>query len=139
MPTRSKIQYLIHLNDCRRLAIADLQHAKTVVDRATATVVSDDFCCNQTGNPDKARAHEVFTGIQKDFGFLADRLEDLGKPLSTAREQIIEQMSLAQGQRALILTIAAAFFIPLSFVAVSPLNTLRDSQVLITTRSRSSV
>jgi Mg2+ and Co2+ transporter CorA len=76
------------------------------------------------GDPDKARAHEVFTGIQKDLEFLVNKLEDLEKPITTAREQIIEQMSLAQGQRALVLTIAAAFFIPLSFVAVSPINIL---------------
>jgi len=82
-------------------------------------VVSNDFCCTKSGNPDKARADVVFTGFQQDIKFLIDTLEGLGQPTSAAREQIIEQMSLAQGQRAVILTIAAAFFIPLSFVAVS--------------------
>ncbi|KAH0290029.1 hypothetical protein KCU62_g3934, partial [Aureobasidium sp. EXF-3399] len=46
LPTRSKIQYLIHLDDCRRLAIADLQHARTIVCRAELTVASDVFCFN---------------------------------------------------------------------------------------------
>lgn len=122
IPTRSKIQYLLHLDDCRRLAIVDLQHTKTIVDRAKLTVVSDSFCCHKTGEPDKARAREVFTGFQEDLEYLTDRLEGLEKVILTAREQIIEQMSLAQGQRALILTIAAALFIPLSFVAVSSTN-----------------
>jgi Mg2+ and Co2+ transporter CorA len=122
MPTRAKIQYLLHLDDCRRLAIVDLKHAKSVADRASLTAGSDDFCCQKTGAQDEARAHKVFTGFQKDFEFLVVKLEDLEESISTAREQIIEQMSLAQGQRALILTIAAAFFIPLSFVAVSTTN-----------------
>ena len=121
MPTRSKIQYLIHLDDCRRLAVVNLQHAKVVLDRAEMTVSSDNFCCQNTCESDRARAHKIFTGFQKDFDFLVDKLEGLEKPLSSAKEQIIEQMSLAQGQIALILTIAAAFFIPLSFVAVSKL------------------
>jgi Mg2+ and Co2+ transporter CorA len=139
MPTRSKIQYLLHLDDCRRLAIGNLQHARTVIDRAKSTVVSDEFCCQKAGDPDKVRAHEVFTGFQKDSEFLVDKLEGLEMPISTAREQIIEQMSLAQGQRALILTIAAAFFIPLSFVAVSSKDSFRNNRVLITTRSQFSV
>ena len=119
MPTRSKIQYLIHLDDCRRLAIADLQTAGNIVDRAKITVASVDFCCQKIGDPDKTRAVEVFTGFREDFDFLVGKLESLERPISFAKEQIIEQMSLAQGQRALILTIAAAFFIPLSFVAVN--------------------
>lgn len=119
LPTRSKIQYLIHLDDCRRLAIADLQHVRSIVCRAEMTVASVDFCCQKTGEPDKTRALEVFTSFQEDLEFLVDRLLSLEKPISSAKEQIIEQMSLARGQRALVLTIAAAFFIPLSFVAVS--------------------
>jgi hypothetical protein len=121
MPTRSKIQYLIHLDDCRRLAIANLQHVKTLFNRAKVTVVSNDFCCQKTGDADKARAHGVFTGFERDVEFLSAKLEGLEKSISMAREQITEQMNLAQGQRALVPTIAAAFFIPLSFVAVSRL------------------
>lgn len=120
LPSRSKIQYLIHLDDCRRTAVADLRHTMTVVDRARTTVVSNEFCCTKTGDPDKARAQEVFTGFQEDLKFLFEKLHGLEKLIKTAKEQITEQMSLAQGQRALVLTIAAAFFIPLSFVAVSP-------------------
>lgn len=119
LPTRSKIQYLVHLDDCRRLAIADLQHAGNIVDRARLTVASADFCCQQTGDSDKTRALEVFTNCRADFEYLIDKLMSLKKPISSAKEQIIEQMGLAQGQRALVLTIAAAFFIPISFVAVS--------------------
>lgn len=83
------------------------------------SVMSDDFCCQRTGDPDAARAHGIFTDFRQDFEFLVGKLEGLERPILRAKEQIIEQMSLAQGQRALILTIAAAFFIPLSFVAVS--------------------
>jgi len=119
LPTRSKIQYLIHLDDCRRIAISDLQHAGKIVDRAKLSVASVDFCCQKTGESDKTRALEVFTGFREDLEFLVDRLLSLEKPITSAKEQIIEQMSLAQGQRALVLTIAAAFSIPLSFVAVS--------------------
>ena len=119
VPSRSKIQYLLHLSDCRHRATMDLQHTKAVVDKALLTVISDDFCCQKTGDPDKAIAHKVFTEFQMDLEFLIDELEDLAKPISTTREQIIEEMSLAQGQRALLLTVAASLFIPLSFVAVS--------------------
>lgn len=78
-----------------------------------------DFCCKKQGGLDEAMALKAFSGFQDDFEFLIMKFETLETTLSTAREQINEQMSLAQGQRALILTIAAAFFIPLSFVAVS--------------------
>lgn len=118
MPTRSKVQYLIHLDDCRRLAISDLKHGKTVVDEARSTVEMAEFCCKKQGGLDEATALKTFSSFQDDFEFLIMKFEALETTLSTAREQINEQMSLAQGQRALILTIAAAFFIPLSFVAV---------------------
>ncbi|KAG9652073.1 hypothetical protein KCU95_g5573, partial [Aureobasidium melanogenum] len=117
MPTRSKVQYLIHLDDCRRLAISDLKHGKTVVDEARSTVEMAEFCCKKQGGLDEATALKTFSSFQDDFEFLIMKFEALETTLSTAREQINEQMSLAQGQRALILTIAAAFFIPLSFVA----------------------
>jgi hypothetical protein len=77
------------------------------------TVDSDKFCCQKTGDPNEARVHIVFADFEKDIEFLIVKLKDLKEPISTAREQIIEQMSLAQGERALVLTIAAAFFIPL--------------------------
>ncbi|KAG9529366.1 hypothetical protein KCU93_g3504, partial [Aureobasidium melanogenum] len=117
MPTRSKIQYLIHLDDCRRLAISDLEHGKTVVDEARLTVKMVDFCCKKKGGPDEAMAIKTFSSFHEDFDFLIMKFETLKTTLATAREQINEQMSLAQGERALILTIAAAFFIPLSFIA----------------------
>jgi hypothetical protein len=122
MPSRSKIQYLLHLDDCRRLAIADLQHAKIVVQKAILTVASNDFCGQKAGDPDKARACEVFANFQEDIEFVVDKLEDLQMPISDVKAQIIEHVSLAQGQRTLILTIAAALFILLSFVAVSSRN-----------------
>jgi hypothetical protein len=71
---------------------------------------------------DKAKARKVFANCQEDIEFVIDKLEDLQKPISDVKAQIIAQMSLAQGQRALILTIAAAFFIPLSFIAVGSIN-----------------
>ena len=119
MPTRSKVQVLIHLDDCRRLAISDLKHGKTVVDKARSTVEMVDFCCKKQGGLDGTMALKTFSNFQDDFEFLISKFEALEKTLSTAREQINEQMSLAQSQRALILTITTTFFIPLSFVAVS--------------------
>lgn len=118
-PTRSKIQYLVHLDDCRRLAIKNLWHAKTMADKAKSAVKANTFCCNRAGSQDKAKALEVLSGFQDDIIFLIGKFEVLEKALLIAREQIKEQMELAQGQRALILTIAAALFIPLGFVAVS--------------------
>ncbi|THY15497.1 hypothetical protein D6D00_09306 [Aureobasidium pullulans] len=118
-PTRSKIQYLVHLDDCRRLAIKDLWHINTLVDKARSTVEANTFCCNQSGSQDKAKAIEVLSGFQDDIIFLVNSFEALEKALLVAREQIKEQMELAQGQRTLIITIAAAFFIPLGFIAVS--------------------
>ncbi|KAH0343729.1 hypothetical protein KCU83_g8666, partial [Aureobasidium melanogenum] len=116
MPTRSKIQYLIHLDDCRRLAISDLKHGKTVVDEARLTVEKADFC-KKKGGLDEAMAIKTFSSFHDDFNFLIMKFETPEMTLATVREQINEQMSLAQGERALILTIAAAFFIPLSFIA----------------------
>ncbi|THZ88456.1 hypothetical protein D6C84_00953 [Aureobasidium pullulans] len=118
-PTRSKIQYLVHLDDCRRLAIKDLWHINTLVDKARSTVEANTFCCNQSRSQDKAKAIEVLPGFQDDIIFLVNSFEALEKALLVAREQIKEQMELAQGQRTLIITIAAAFFIPLGFIAVS--------------------
>ncbi|THX80056.1 hypothetical protein D6D04_04791 [Aureobasidium pullulans] len=118
-PTRSKTQYLVHLDDCRRLAIKDLWHINTLVDKARSTVEANTFCCNQSGSQDKAKAIEVLSGFQDDIIFLVNSFEALEKALLVAREQIKEQMELAQGQRTLIITIAAAFFIPLGFIAVS--------------------
>ncbi|KAG9693172.1 hypothetical protein KCU95_g11117, partial [Aureobasidium melanogenum] len=117
MPTRSKIQYLIHLDDCRRLAISNLKHGKTVVDEAQSTVEMVDFCCKKQGGLDEAMAIKTFSSFHGDFDFLIKEFETLEKILATAREQINEQISLSQDERALILTIAAAFFIPLSFIA----------------------
>ncbi|KAG9963992.1 hypothetical protein KCU61_g3062, partial [Aureobasidium melanogenum] len=117
MPTRSKIQYLIHLDDCRRLAISDLKHGKTVVDEARLTVEKADFCCKKKGGLDEAMAIKTFSSFHDDFNFLIMKFETPEMTLATVREQINEQMSLARGERALILTIAAAFFIPLSFIA----------------------
>ncbi|KEQ62349.1 uncharacterized protein M437DRAFT_49158 [Aureobasidium melanogenum CBS 110374] len=119
MPTRSKIQYLIHLDDCRRLAISDLKHGKTVVDEAQTTMEMVDFCCKKKGGLDEAMAIKAFSSFHEDFDFLIMKFEALKTTLATAREQINEQISLSQDERALILTIAAAFFIPLSFIAVS--------------------
>jgi len=118
-PTRSNIQYLVHLDDCRRLAIKDLWHINTLVDKARSTVEANTFCCNQSGSQDKAKAIEVLSGFQDDIIFLVNSFEALEKALLVAREQIKEQMEFAQGQRTLIITIAAAFFIPLGFIAVS--------------------
>jgi len=88
-------------------------------------VASVDFCCQKTGESDKTRVLEVFTGFRADLDFLVNKLVSFEKPISSAKEQIIEQMSLAQGQRALVLTVAAAFFIPLSFIAVSSTTWVR--------------
>lgn len=122
MPTRSKVQYLIHLDDCRHLAISDLDHVKIVVARARSIVEMDGFCCKEKADKDTALG--VFKGFQDDFDFLTGRFEALETPISKVREQIIEQMNLAQGQRAFVLTIAAAFFIPLSFIAVDQIDFL---------------
>ncbi|KAI5245358.1 hypothetical protein E4T42_06825 [Aureobasidium subglaciale] len=54
---------------------------------------------------------------QTDLQYLREELVLLKKIISTGKEQIMEQMSLAQGQRTLILTVAAALFIPMSFIA----------------------
>ncbi|KAH0364805.1 hypothetical protein KCU65_g6505, partial [Aureobasidium melanogenum] len=116
-PSRSKIQYLVHLNDCRGLAIADLKHAKAIIDGLKATVESDKFCCQNIRDPVKISALKTFSDFQNDIEFLVGKFEGLELDITLAKEQIKEQMDLAQGQRTLILTIAAAFFIPLSFVA----------------------
>ncbi|CAC9892879.1 unnamed protein product [Aureobasidium pullulans] len=71
-----------------------------------------------SGSQDKAKAIEVLSGFQDDIIFLVNSFEALEKALLVAREQIKEQMELAQGQRTLIITIAAAFFIPLGFIAL---------------------
>ncbi|TIA34710.1 hypothetical protein D6C79_08693 [Aureobasidium pullulans] len=110
---------VVHLDDCRRLAIKDLWHINTLVDKARSTVEANTFCCNQSGSQDKAKAIEVLSGFQDDIIFLVNSFEALEKALLVAREQIKEQMELAQGQRTLIITIAAAFFTPLGFIAVS--------------------
>lgn len=77
-----------------------------------------EFCCKKQGSSDEETALRVFKGFQDDFAFTVSKFETLEAPITTARQQIIEQMSLAQGQRGSILTIAAAFFIPLGFIAV---------------------
>lgn len=64
-------------------------------------------------------AIKTFSSFHGDLDFLIKEFETLEKILATARDQINEQISLSQDERALILTIAAAFFIPLSFIAVS--------------------
>lgn len=119
MPSRSKIQYLIHLDDCRRRAIEDLTHSLRLSEKTSKAVRSTDSCCKDQDDQDRAETR--IAGIQNDANFLIDRLVSLEKPITAVRLQILEQMNLAQGQRALILTIAAALFIPLSFVSVSPI------------------
>ncbi|THY82975.1 hypothetical protein D6C92_09832 [Aureobasidium pullulans] len=130
-PTRSKIQYLVHLDDCRRLAIKDLWHINTLVDKARSTVEANTFCCNQSGSQDKAKAIEVLSGFQDDIIFLVNSFEALEKALLVAREQIKEQMELAQGQRTLIITIAAAFFIPLGFIALGCFDNSTGSKYIL--------
>lgn len=119
MPSRSKIQYLIHLDDCRRRAIEDLTHSLRLSEKTSKAVRSTESCCKDQGDQD--RAEKRIVGLRNDTNFLIDRLVSLEKPITAVRLQILEQMNLAQGQRALILTIAAALFVPLSFVSVSPI------------------
>lgn len=120
IPTRSKVQYLIHLDDCRRRAIEDLSHSLDLLDEMSKAIISSDFCCRET--EDKKQASTAHSQAQSDIKFLRIRLHKLEQPIKSIREQVLEQMNLAQGQRTLILTIAAALFIPLSFVSVSGLQ-----------------
>lgn len=74
------------------------------------------FCCQS--QLDNQNVKEALREAQIDLRALREELYMHEKTVYTAKGQIIEQMSLAQGQRVLILTAAAALFIPMSFVAV---------------------
>lgn len=124
MPTRSKVQYLIHLDDCRRRGVEDISHALTLLKRISRAVESSDFCCHSPDDQKSVRKRVLDT--EKDLKFLRSRVHSLAQPISTIREQIVQQMELSQGQRGLILTVAAALFIPMSFVSVSVSKLRRD-------------
>jgi len=55
-----------------------------------------EFCCKKQGGLDEATALKTFSNFQDDFEFLIMKLETLETTLSTAREQINEQMSLTR-------------------------------------------
>lgn len=117
IPTRSKIQYLLHVDDCRHRAIDDIVASEAVLAQIKDATESAEFCCQI--QHDKEKATKSIFDMQRDLIFLREELRSYAEPIRFAKEQIIEQMSLAQGQRNLILTVAAALFIPMSFVAVS--------------------
>ncbi|THZ19283.1 hypothetical protein D6C89_07834 [Aureobasidium pullulans] len=114
-PTRSKIQYLLHIDDCRIRAIEDIIASETILYRLKNATDNARFCCQS--QLDNQNVKEAVREAQIDLRALREELYMHEKTVYTAKGQIIEQMSLAQGQRVLILTAAAALFIPMSFVA----------------------
>jgi hypothetical protein len=113
----SKIHYLIHLDDCRRTGLEDLIRSAKALNTVVTAVKSPDFRDTQAG--DQQKLLDNLCKVQADIRFLNKRLRNLAKPITAVREQIIEQMGLASGQRTIILTVLAALYIPLSFVSVS--------------------
>jgi hypothetical protein len=83
-----------------------------------------EFCCQLLADAENAKS--AVSDLQKDIYYLRQELMSLHKTIAYAREQIIEQMDLAQGQRDLILTVAAALFIHMSFDAVSQPSTFGE-------------
>ncbi|KAI5242803.1 hypothetical protein E4T43_04549 [Aureobasidium subglaciale] len=107
--------YLLHLDDCRILGIKDVVTNAATLGRLRLAMWNARFCCKAQN--DSQAIKRAIEDTQTDLQYLREELILLEKIISTGKDQIMEQMSLAQGQRTLILTVAAALFIPMSFIA----------------------
>lgn len=145
-PSRSKGQFLLHLDDCQRKALHDLIVARQFLLEVT------DSSAERSGSKSDGDSTKGTKGsldvqpklaakIFMDLDYLIEALKPLGDEIErlqrsvrpsgnrsgfrqsllllTVAQQSEKQMNLAQMQRSMIITVLASVFIPLSFATVS--------------------
>ncbi|KAI4130371.1 MAG: hypothetical protein LQ347_003416 [Umbilicaria vellea] len=119
-PSRSKGQFLLHLDDCQRKALHDLIVARQFLLEVT------DSSAERSGSKSDGDSTKGTKGsldvqpklaakIFMDLDYLIEALKPLGDEIERLQRSSEKQMNLAQMQRSMIITVLASVFIPLSF------------------------
>ncbi|KAK7522758.1 uncharacterized protein IWZ02DRAFT_253230 [Phyllosticta citriasiana] len=115
-PSGTKLQHLLHLEDCRRTALLTCQANTETVKRLHEYLHKN----LNTSLVDEYADHLCrIKSISDDLGYFAAKLESLAKDLERIHRTTREQLDLVQLRRTTVLTFLAGLYIPMSFVSVS--------------------
>ncbi|KAH7317901.1 hypothetical protein BKA65DRAFT_570474 [Rhexocercosporidium sp. MPI-PUGE-AT-0058] len=106
-PSGSKLHYLSHLEDSRKLAADSVQDALTLLAEVEVPI---------TNSPAVKPLNVQFSDIETDMKFLKDKLEDVEKQLAALQVMLKEKLDLRQIRRTYILTVLAAIYLPFSLM-----------------------
>ncbi|KAL2065254.1 hypothetical protein VTL71DRAFT_2923 [Oculimacula yallundae] len=107
-PSGSKLNYLSHLDDCTQIAIKATHDAlKLLAELKSFAQSSIDITPLQSGIQE----------LERDLIYLEARLEDMTNHMITLKPMLKEKLDLRQIRRNYILTVLAAIFLPVSFMA----------------------
>ncbi|KAH7054370.1 hypothetical protein B0J12DRAFT_451428 [Macrophomina phaseolina] len=113
-PSGSKVQHLLHLEDCRQRVLETCESNIRAVTNCL-TYISTQLCF-----PLK-QEHDIQVGSLRDFiadlEYLQVELTKLRAHIETAKRTTRDQLELAQVRRTSVLTVLAGLYIPLSFVS----------------------
>ncbi|KAG4443860.1 hypothetical protein IFR05_000626 [Cadophora sp. M221] len=116
-PSGSKLHYLSHLEDSRKLAAGSVQHALMLLAEIKTPVA----------NSAAAKQLRVkLSDIEGDMEFLKVKLEDVEKQMVALQAMLKEKLDLRQIRRTYILTVLAAVYLPFSLMTSFYGMNLRD-------------
>ncbi|KAK8181476.1 hypothetical protein BC567DRAFT_208084 [Phyllosticta citribraziliensis] len=113
-PSASKLQHVVHLEDCRRSALLACHTNNVTVDRLLG-YLRGNFDISMA---DEHREHlQDIANFAKDLDYFAVELNRLAKETERIRQTLKELLDLMQMRRTTGLTLLAGLFIPMSFVS----------------------
>lgn len=112
-PTAAKVNYLVHLEDCRSSAYEGMIHALQVLDSVAKWTDTRNSPRSlwDAGEPFADR----FAILQRDLEFLRDNFSHIEKQVKELQETLHDHLELTHNRRNFILAIGAAIYLPLSF------------------------
>ncbi|KAH9214256.1 hypothetical protein DL95DRAFT_462245 [Leptodontidium sp. 2 PMI_412] len=123
-PSGSKLHYLSHLEDSRKLATGSVQDALILLAEIK------DLITNSTS---EKQLRVKLSDIEGDMEFLKVKLEDVEKQTVALQAMLKEKLDLRQIRRTYILTVLAAIYLPFSLMTknkptkeLSPRIAVRD-------------
>ncbi|KAM0723393.1 hypothetical protein Q7P37_000379 [Cladosporium fusiforme] len=105
-PSLSKVQYLLHLNECHRLAAGACRH--------NALVVPNLFQQSPNASSPDPRSKQL-RKYADDFAYLAEELEKHASQISELKQVVVEQIDLFDKRRSRVIRVFIAIYVPLAF------------------------
>lgn len=112
-PTISKLRFMMHLEDSRKIASDGTKHAMNVLDNLAVWAEQN----TQTRTETRAALLHVdkMAAIREDLEFCDREIERLGSYTETDQQTLRQHFQLSQDLTLFRLTLLAAIFLPLSF------------------------